>query len=118
MVLVRKTYAAVRLLRRWLASVQRHGFPEAAFASIALFLLVPVFSEQTVKAAEAQAPQPSAAELARLLKEMTSGEVPSVYSASKQKEKVSDSPASISIISTNDIASYGYRTLADILASV
>ena len=38
-----------------------------------------------------------------------------VYSASKFTQKVSEAPSSVSIVTADDIRTYGYRTLADIL---
>lgn len=45
-------------------------------------------------------------------------DIPSVYSASKYEQKVTKAPASISIVSADDIKKYGYRTFGDILASL
>lgn len=45
-------------------------------------------------------------------------EVATVYGASKYEQKVTDAPASVSIITADEIKKYGYRTLADILRSV
>jgi len=45
-------------------------------------------------------------------------EVPSVLGASEYEQKVTEAPASVSIITASDIKQYGYRTLADILRSV
>jgi outer membrane receptor for ferrienterochelin and colicins len=41
-----------------------------------------------------------------------------VYSASKFSQKVTEAPASISIVTAAEIQRYGYRTLAEILSSV
>ena len=41
-----------------------------------------------------------------------------VYSASKFNQKAADAPASITVITREDIKTYGYRTLADIMRSV
>jgi len=41
-----------------------------------------------------------------------------VTSASKVAQKISDSPASVTVIQRQDIRDLGYRTLADVLASV
>ena len=45
-------------------------------------------------------------------------EVKSVYSASKYSQKVTEAPSSVSIVTSEQIQRYGYRTLADILSSV
>ena len=44
--------------------------------------------------------------------------IDSVYGASGYKQKVTDAPASITIITGDDIRRYGYRTLADVLRHV
>ena len=44
-------------------------------------------------------------------------EVPKVYSASKLEQQESEAPASVTIVSSDEVKKYGYRTLADILAS-
>ncbi len=45
-------------------------------------------------------------------------DIPSVYSASKHQQKVTEAPSSVSIITSDEIKKYGYRTLADILQNV
>jgi outer membrane receptor for ferrienterochelin and colicins len=45
-------------------------------------------------------------------------EIDSVYGASKFKQKVTQAPASVTIITSEDIQKHGYRTLADILRNV
>jgi iron complex outermembrane receptor protein len=45
-------------------------------------------------------------------------EIPSVYSASKYEQKVTEAPSSVSIITSDEIKKFGYRTLAEILRSV
>lgn len=41
-----------------------------------------------------------------------------VYSASKFVQKITEAPASVSVVTASDIKTYCYRTLADILRSV
>ncbi len=45
-------------------------------------------------------------------------DVGSVYGASGFKQKITEAPASVTIITSEDIQRYGYRTLADILRTV
>ena len=45
-------------------------------------------------------------------------DVPTVYGASKYEQRVTDAPASVSIVTAEEIKKYGYRTMADILRSV
>jgi len=45
-------------------------------------------------------------------------EVPVVFSASKYEQKSTAAPSSTSVITADEIKRYGYRTLADVLASV
>jgi iron complex outermembrane receptor protein len=44
-------------------------------------------------------------------------EIPSVFGASKYEQKVTEAPASVTIVTADDIRKYGYRTLADVLRS-
>jgi outer membrane receptor for ferrienterochelin and colicins len=45
-------------------------------------------------------------------------EVPKVYAASKVEQKVTQAPASITIITADEVKKFGYRTLGDVLQSV
>jgi outer membrane receptor for ferrienterochelin and colicins len=45
-------------------------------------------------------------------------EIPSVYSASKYEQKVTEAPSSVSIVTGEEIKRFGYRTLAEVLRSV
>jgi outer membrane receptor for ferrienterochelin and colicins len=52
------------------------------------------------------------------LEDLMSIEIDSVYGASGFKQKVTEAPASVTIITSDEIQKYGYRTLADILRNV
>jgi iron complex outermembrane receptor protein len=45
-------------------------------------------------------------------------EIPSVYGASKYQQKVTEAPSSVTIVTSDEIKKYGYRSLEDILQSV
>jgi len=52
------------------------------------------------------------------LEELMNIDVDTVYSASKREQKVTESPASVTVITAEEIRLYGYRTLAEALRSV
>jgi outer membrane receptor protein involved in Fe transport len=52
------------------------------------------------------------------IEELMDIDVQTVISASRYRQKVSEAPSSITIVTSEDISKYGYRTLADILRSV
>ncbi len=45
-------------------------------------------------------------------------DVPSVYGASKYEQRVTDAPASVSIVTAEEIKKYGYRTIGDIMRGI
>jgi iron complex outermembrane receptor protein len=45
-------------------------------------------------------------------------EIPTVYAASRHEQPVTEAPAAVTVITRDDIVKYGYRTLAQALASV
>ncbi len=47
--------------------------------------------------------------------ELLFGDIPSVFSASKYEQKVTEAPARISIVTADEIQRYGHRTLTDVL---
>jgi outer membrane receptor for ferrienterochelin and colicins len=62
---------------------------------------------------------PATADLADLsLEALMKLDVPKVYGASKLEQKTTEAPASVTIITSDEVKRYGYRTLAEILQSV
>jgi outer membrane receptor for ferrienterochelin and colicins len=52
------------------------------------------------------------------LEDLMKVEVETVYAASRHRQKVTEAPASITVITSDEIQRYGYRTLAEVLRSV
>jgi iron complex outermembrane receptor protein len=64
-------------------------------------------------------PTPKAADLTDLpLEALMDIEVPKVYGASKIEQKETEAPASVTVVTADEIKKYGNRTLADVLRSV
>jgi outer membrane receptor for ferrienterochelin and colicins len=74
----------------------------------------------TIMLAEASEPTGNLqSDLTKLkLEELMEIEVATVYGASKYEQKVTEAPSSVTLVTSDDIKKYGYRTLADILRSV
>ena len=61
----------------------------------------------------------TAPDLSRLsIEDLMNVKVETVYGASKFLEQTSDAPASVTVVTADDIQKYGFRTLAEVLASV
>lgn len=69
-------------------------------------------------AESAAAQEPARPTTPMTLEELMQVKIEPVFGASKRLQPVTEAPASVSIITAEDIARYGYRTLADILRSV
>ncbi|MDH5629719.1 MAG: TonB-dependent receptor [Gammaproteobacteria bacterium] len=52
------------------------------------------------------------------LDDLLFGEMPSVFTASKYEQKISDAPARVSVITADEIRKYGYRHLTEALQSM
>jgi len=87
---------------------------QAAF--MALLILFPFSLCHAESAADALEPKPDLMEMS--VEQLMSVEVATVYGASKYEQKVTEAPASVSIVTREEIRKYGYRTLADALRSV
>ena len=68
----------------------------------------------------AQAPvDPAPPDLTEVpLEKLMQIEIPTVFGASKFDQKETEAPSSVTVIGSDDIKKYGYRTLADVLRSV
>ncbi|HEY1470796.1 MAG TPA: TonB-dependent receptor plug domain-containing protein, partial [Candidatus Acidoferrum sp.] len=84
----------------------------ASSAVVILFALL-VFAEPAV----AQKSEPQ--DVSTLsLEDLMKIKVPTVYGASKFEQKVTEAPSFITIITSDEIQKYGYRTFAEVLRSV
>lgn len=65
-------------------------------------------------------PQPAGAfpQTANEQEKLLFRDIPSVFSASKYEQKTTEAPSSVTIITSDEIRKFGYRTLADILRGV
>src|SRR5665213_1219069 len=80
----------------------------------ALLVCLPVLAY-----AEVDGTNQASADLTALsLESLMQIEVPQVYAASKVEQKVTEAPASITVITSDDVKKQGYRTLGDVLQSV
>lgn len=71
-----------------------------------------------VSAQDTGAPKPPEALGALSLEQLVDLEIDSVYAASNYAQKITEAPASITIVTRDEIDRFGYRTLADILRNV
>ncbi|HXI69411.1 MAG TPA: TonB-dependent receptor [Verrucomicrobiae bacterium] len=80
----------------------------------ALLISLPVLAY----AAGADTTQPTNDLTALSLESLMQIEVPKVYGASKIDQKASQAPASVTVVTSDEIKKYGYQTLGDVLQSV
>jgi len=85
-------------------------------ALLLLLVLGPVTVCRAESGAAAQEPKSDLMEMS--VEQLMSVEVATVYGASKFEQKVTEAPASVSIVTADQIRKFGYRTLADALRSV
>ena len=82
-------------------------FPLRRILVTSLFLCLPIMAD---------AQGPSAQEFT--LEQLMRIEIEPVFGASKRMQPVTEAPASVTIVTRDEIARYGYRSLADVLRSV
>jgi iron complex outermembrane receptor protein len=96
---------------RYIANKPRNSSRKVLLAGGSLILIL----ASTMSLVSAQTPDDFTK---KSLEDLMNIEVESVYSASKYSQKVTEAPSSVSIVTSDQIQRYGYRTLADILSSV
>ena len=85
---------------------------------LALCALLLTLTAENIRA-DAEGDHKESADLLDLsIEELRTIQVATVTGASKYEQKVTEAPSSISIITSDDIRKFGYRTLADIVRSV
>src|SRR5437868_2338633 len=82
----------------------------------ALFVLAVTSLAATDWAAEKETVSTRASDIN--LEELMKMEIPVVEAASKYKQKTTEAPSSVTIVTADEVKRYGHRTLADILESV
>lgn len=91
--------------------------PSCAFklflCALVLFLMVATGFTAEPPSAATQPAEPAEPSLETLMKM----EVPVVEAASRYEQKTTEAPASVTIITSDEVKKYGYRTLADVLGS-
>ena len=92
--------------------------PPAPWPITALLLAILTTPGPGFAADPAPAPEPPAAAKELRLDDLLKLEIPNVESAARYSQNAAAAPASVSVITADDVKKYGYRTLADILESV
>jgi outer membrane receptor for ferrienterochelin and colicins len=87
-----------------------------ACAATGVLILLATVLASTIASAQQKTPDQTPSDLADLSLEQLMNV--NIYTASKRWQKIVDAPASISIVSADEIQRYGYRTLAEILRSM
>src|SRR5882757_410925 len=96
----------------------RHLFLKRAVLSV-LWIFLWLSNSRTASYSQQLNPvQPGGDPSELSLEQLVNIQVESVFGASKYEQKVTEAPASISIVTSDEIKKFGYRTLADALRSV
>src|SRR3984893_10293072 len=95
---------------------QPSRWPAARQAPVSVILALLALLNTTPALAQDKATIPNLLDMS--LEDLMSIEIDSVYGASGFNQKVTEAPASVTIITSEEIKKFGYRTLADILRNV
>jgi len=104
----------VQFASLWCESEPTRQWTSRSFALLLVSILIFFNSTRIGAQDDHAAPDLMSMSLEQLMKV----EIDSVYGASGYEQKVTDAPASITVITADEIRHYGYRTLADILRNV
>src|SRR5207244_831284 len=86
---------------------------------VAVLAVALVSMQATGRADEPQAAATKPSEPTEIsLEELMKMEIPVVEAASKYKQKITEAPSSVTILTSDEVKKYGHRTLADILQTV
>lgn len=97
----------------------RKGFPAFVRRSARALIMTMAVCASCADSAVADSAEPLSSDLyEKKLEELLKVDVQKVSVASKRRQKVNEAPSSVTIITSDDIRQYGYRTIADILRSV
>src|SRR3984893_17325777 len=95
---------------------QPSRWPAARQAPVSVILSLLLLLNTTPALAQNKGDTPNLLDMS--LEDLMAVEIDSVYGASGFTQKVTEAPASITIITSEEIQKHGYRTLADILRNV
>jgi outer membrane receptor for ferrienterochelin and colicins len=105
--------------KRWRArSISLRRFISPRLSAIFIAIILSLLSLLASPRVSAQNKPATPNVLDMSLEDLMTIEIDSVYGASGFKQKVTEAPASVTIITADDIQKHGYRTLAEILANV
>ena len=77
-----------------------------------LVSIIPAMGWAAENATATKPSDPTEIDFAELIKM----EIPVVEAASKYKQKITEAPSSVTILTSEEVKRYGHRTLADVLA--
>jgi len=95
-----------------------HYFPWGRVAAIFTWLNGIAAHDLLAQPAENPQPPPAANLLDVDIAALVQTPIPKVFGASRREEEITRAPSSVTVIDADEIKKYGYRTLADVLASV